>query len=128
MAVSSDWFPVDRSGTAFVLVRAAAVVDARTAPVLREVLAGVLRSGRHFVALDLTGSAVYGPRGFSVLIGALKACRDLGGDLYAVGASETVCRVLGHDTRGPALVFGSVRELERAVLGVHSLKGVDCRG
>lgn len=118
-------FEVDHSGTAYVLVRARAVVDARTAPVLREVVRRLLFvEDRRFLAVDLTGSAVYGPLGFSPLIGALKSCRDRGGELYLVGASGMVRRVLGHDVRGPVRCYTTRGELDAALLGASPAREV----
>jgi hypothetical protein len=95
------------------------VVDARTAGALREVVQRVLFvEKRRFLALDLTGSAVYGAEGFGPLIGALKSCRDRGGDLYLIGASDMVRRVVGHDTRGPVKCYGTRDGLDAALLGV----------
>jgi len=117
-------FELDHSGTAYVLVRARAVVDARTAPALYEAVRAVVRGeGRRFLAVDLTGSAVYGPRGFGPLISALKACRDRGGDLYLINPSETARRVIEHDTWRPVQCFGSRGELDRALLGVCEMVG-----
>ncbi len=110
-------FEVDHSGTAYVLVRARTTVDAHSAAALREVLREVLREGRRFLAVDLTGVAAYGSQGFSPLLGAVKSCRDRGGDLYLVGASEMVRRVLSHDMRGPVQCYGTRGELDAALLG-----------
>lgn len=118
-------FEVDHSGTAYVLVRARAVVDARTAPALREVVRRLLFvQERRFLAVDLTGSAAYGPQGFAPLIGALKSCRDRGGDLYLVGGSDMVRRVLSHDTRGPVRCYGTRGELDAALLGQSAAWGM----
>lgn len=120
MAAMSDFW-VDHGGTAYVLVRARVVVDARTASGLRDVIAGVLRQGRRFLALDLADSAVYGPQGFSVLIGAVGACRTRGGDLYLIGASEMVARVTSREAGGPVRCFASRGELDRALVGCRAV-------
>jgi anti-anti-sigma regulatory factor len=120
-------FQLDHSGTAYVLIRACAVVDARTAGALRVVFASVLREGRRFVAVDLTGSAVYGPLGFAPLAGALRSCRDRGGDLYLVGASDTVRGVLGYETRG-VRCFASRGDLDRALSGAACSREAGSRG
>jgi len=117
-------FELDYGGTAYVLLRVRTAVDARTAPWLREMIASVLREGRRFLAVDLTAGAVFGPAGFSPLIGAVRACRDRGGDLYLIGASETAVGVLGHDMRGPVRSFASRDELDRALLGCAPVGGV----
>ena len=66
-------FELDHGATAYVLVRAMTVVDARTAPLLREVVRRILFvEERRFIAVDLTRSAVFGPLGFGPLIGAVK--------------------------------------------------------
>ena len=110
-------FELDHGATAYVLVRVRTAVDARTAAALREVIASVFREGRRFLAVDLTQGAVFGPQGFGPLLGAVKTCRDRGGELYLVGASPTVVGVLGRDVRGPVECFGSRAELDRALLG-----------
>jgi anti-anti-sigma factor len=115
-------FELDHGVTAYVLVRAMAVVDARTAPLLRGVVRRILFvEERRFIAVDLTGSAVFGPQGFGPLIGAVKTCRDRGGQLYLIGASPTVVGVLSHDTRGPVECHGSRVGLDRALLGLVSV-------
>lgn len=121
MGMSDFW--VDHGGTAYVLIRARVAVQSRTAVGLREVVGRELRAGRRFLAVDLSDSAVYGPRGFSALIGALKSCRDRGGELYLIGASPTVVGVLGHDSRGPVRCFGSRGELDRALSGCAAGRG-----
>lgn len=122
-------FEVDHAGTAYVLVRARAVVDARTAAALREVVRRLLFvEERRFLAIDLTGTAVYGPGGFSPLIGALKACRDRGGDLYLIAPSQMVRRVVGYDARGPVRCFGSRAELDAALVGQFPAREVDGHG
>lgn len=111
-------FELDHGATAYVLVRAMAVVDARTGPLLREVVRRILFvEERRFVAVDLTRSAVFGPRGFGPLIGAVKACRGRGGQLYLIGATPTVVGVLSHDVRGPVECHGWRVGLDRALLG-----------
>jgi hypothetical protein len=112
-------FELDYSGTAYVLVRVRVAVPFAPGSLagLRGALGSVFRGGRRFLAVDLTAGAVFGPQGYGPLIGALKTARDRGGDLYLVGASETVVGVLSHDSRGPVRCFGSVDELDRALLG-----------
>jgi anti-anti-sigma regulatory factor len=122
-------FEVDYSGTAYVLIRARSVVDLRSAAALREVVRRlVFVEGRRFLAVDLTGSAAYGPQGFSPLIGALKGCRDRGGDLYLVGATDMVRRVVGHDARGPVRCYATRAELDAALLGESPAREASGRG
>ena len=110
-------FELDHGSTAYVLVRVRTAVNERNAGLLRSMIATVFREDRHFIAVDLTDGAVYGPQGYGPLIGAVKTCRDRGGELYLIGASPTVVGVLGHDTRGPVRSYGSRHELDRALLG-----------
>lgn len=110
--MSDPRFQVERSTTAYVLVRATAAIDARTAAALRTVCAQLLREGRHFIALDVAESAVYGPQGFSTLIGLIRACRDRGGQLYLLGACATARRIVGYGPSGPGRSFRNRAELD----------------
>lgn len=116
-------FELDYGATAYVLVRVRTAVNERNAQSLRQVIGSVFGEDRRFIAMDLTDGAVYGPQGYGPLIGAVKACRDRGGDLYLIGASSTVVGVLRHDTRGPVRCFGSRDELDRALLGCTPVGG-----
>lgn len=109
-------FWVDRSGTAYVVVRATAVVDARTAATLRDTVRALLRGGRYFLALDLTASAVYGPQGFSMVLAVVRACRERGGQVYLIGASATARQILGYGPRGPGRAFRDRGELDGFLL------------
>jgi|SRR5580765_684856 len=110
-------FELDHGDPRYVLVRVRTAVNERNAQSLRDVIAKVFREDRRFIAIDLTDGAVFGPQGYGPLIGAVKACRDRGGDLYLIGASEMVRRVVAHDSRGPVSSFATRAELDRALLG-----------
>lgn len=102
---------------AYAFVRVRGALDDALAPLVAQTVAEAHSQGQHVIAIDLSGARVRGRYGLAPLIGALKSCRDRGGELYLIGASPMVARVLGHDTRGPVKCFDSLEQLDLALWG-----------
>ena len=63
-------------------------IDVATAPQLRECLHGVIADGEATVVLDLLGVTFLDSTALGVLVGALKRCRELGGELHVTIADS----------------------------------------
>jgi anti-sigma B factor antagonist len=59
-------------------------IDVATAPQLREALHGVIAQGHATVVLDLLGVTFLDSTALGVLVGGLKRCRELDGELHIV--------------------------------------------
>jgi anti-sigma B factor antagonist len=59
-------------------------IDVATAPQLREALHGVIAQGDATVVLDLLGVTFLDSTALGVLVGGLKRCRELDGELHIV--------------------------------------------
>jgi anti-sigma B factor antagonist len=59
-------------------------IDVATAPQLREALHGVIAQGHSTVVLDLLGVTFLDSTALGVLVGGLKRCRELDGELHIV--------------------------------------------
>jgi anti-sigma B factor antagonist len=68
-------------------------IDVATAPQLRESLHGVIAEGRSTVVLDLLGVTFLDSTALGVLVGGLKRCRELGGELHVVVADARIRKI-----------------------------------
>lgn len=68
-------------------------IDVATAPQLRECLHGVIAQGDATVVLDLLGVTFLDSTALGVLVGALKRCREAGGDLQVVVADPRIMKI-----------------------------------
>jgi anti-sigma B factor antagonist len=68
-------------------------IDVATAPQLRETLQGVISRGKKTIVLDLLGVTFLDSTALGVLVGALKRCRDAGGDLQVVVAEPRILKI-----------------------------------
>jgi anti-sigma B factor antagonist len=68
-------------------------IDVATAPQLRECLHRVIAQGEATVVLDLLGVTFLDSTALGVLVGALKRCRELGGDLHVVVADPRIMKI-----------------------------------
>ena len=64
-----------------------------TAPQLREALHGVIAQGQATVVLDLLGVTFLDSTALGVLVGGLKRCRELGGELHVVVADARIRKI-----------------------------------
>ena len=68
-------------------------IDVATAPQLRESLHRVIAQGETTVVLDLLDVTFLDSTALGVLVGALKRCRELGGDLHIVVADPRIMKI-----------------------------------
>jgi anti-sigma B factor antagonist len=78
-------------GTPVVVV--AGEIDVATAPQLRECLHEVIAEGHATVVLDLLPVTFLDSTALGVLVGALKRCRELGGELHIVVADPRIMKI-----------------------------------
>src|ERR1700683_1531107 len=74
----------DRMDRGLSVITVVGEIDVATAPQLRESLHGVIAQGQATVVLDLLGVTFLDSTALGVLVGGLKRCRELGGELYIV--------------------------------------------
>jgi anti-sigma B factor antagonist len=84
-------------------------IDVATAPQLRECLHGVIANGHSTVVLDLLGVTFLDSTALGVLVGALKRCRELGGELHVVVADARIMKIF--EITGLTKVFPIAEEL-----------------
>ena len=87
-------------------------IDVATAPQLRECLHGVIADGDATVVLDLLGVTFLDSTALGVLVGALKRCRELGGDLHVVVADPRIIKIF--EITGLTSIFTIADSLESA--------------
>jgi anti-sigma B factor antagonist len=87
-------------------------IDVATAPQLRESLHRVIAQGEATVVLDLLGVTFLDSTALGVLVGALKRCRELGGELHLVVADPRILKIF--EITGLTNVFTIVESLQAA--------------
>lgn len=75
------------------VVSASGEIDVATAPPLRDRLQALTASGRSTVVVDLLGVTFLDSTALGVLVGALKRCRESGGDLPLVITEPRILKV-----------------------------------
>jgi anti-sigma B factor antagonist len=68
-------------------------IDVATAPQLREALHGVIAQGQATVVLDLLAVTFLDSTALGVLVGGLKRCRELGGELHIVVTDARIRKI-----------------------------------
>ncbi len=68
-------------------------IDVATAPQLRECLHEVIAEGNATVILDLLPVTFLDSTALGVLVGALKRCRELGGELHVVVSDPRIMKI-----------------------------------
>jgi anti-sigma B factor antagonist len=68
-------------------------IDVATAPQLRDCLHRVIGADRPTVVVDLLGVTFLDSTALGVLVGALKRCRELGGELHVVVADARIMKI-----------------------------------
>jgi anti-sigma B factor antagonist len=68
-------------------------IDVATAPQLRESLHRVIARGEATIVLDLLDVSFLDSTALGVLVGALKRCRELGGDLHVVVTDPRIMKI-----------------------------------
>jgi len=87
-------------------------IDVATAPQLRECLHRVIAQGESTIVLDLLGVTFLDSTALGVLVGALKRCRELGGDLHIVVADPRIMKIF--EITGLTNVFTIADSLQAA--------------
>jgi anti-sigma B factor antagonist len=106
-------FEIVESGTEAVpVIAVSGEIDVATAPQLREVLHRVIAEGGSTVVLDLLGVTFLDSTALGVLVGALKRCRETGGDLQVVVADPRIMKIF--EITGLTNVFTITDSLEAA--------------
>ncbi len=87
-------------------------IDVATAPQLRECLHRVIAQGEATIVLDLLGVTFLDSTALGVLVGALKRCRELGGELHVVVADPRIMKIF--EITGLTSVFRITDSLQSA--------------
>ncbi|HEY5252507.1 MAG TPA: STAS domain-containing protein [Acidimicrobiales bacterium] len=82
------------SAPSWPVVKVFGEVDIETSPALEEQLRSVLDQGHPSLLVDLAGVTFLDSTGLSVLIGGLRRCQDLGGELHLISPRPNVRKVL----------------------------------
>lgn len=91
-------------------------IDVATAVTVRDALDRVIAAGHHNVVMDLNDVRFLDSTGLGVMVGRLKAVRDLGGDMHLVCTSPRIARVMS--ITGLDEVFSLHSTTEEAVAAV----------
>ena len=83
----------ERVGEGVPVITVSGEIDVATAPQLREALHGVIARGQPTVVLDLLGVTFLDSTALGVLVGGLKRCRELGGELHVVVADVRIRKI-----------------------------------
>jgi anti-sigma B factor antagonist len=106
----------DREQDGVPVVSAFGEIDVATAPPLRDRLQSLTTSGKSTVVVDLLGVTFLDSTALGVLVGALKRCRESGGDLPLVIAEPRILKVF--EITGLTGVFPIHSSVEEAVRSV----------
>ena len=91
-------------------------IDVATAPPMRDRLQALTTSGKSTVVVDLLGVTFLDSTALGVLVGALKRCREAGGDLPLVIDEPRILKVFEiTGLTGVFPIFDTVREAVRSV-------------
>ena len=83
----------ERRAGGLAVVAVSGEIDVATAPQLRECLHRVIADGDSTIALDLLSVTFLDSTALGVLVGALKRCKELGGDLQLVVADPRILKI-----------------------------------
>jgi len=110
--VDQDFQIEERAGVTPPVIAVSGEIDVATAPQLREGLHHVIAAGESTVVLDLLGVTFLDSTALGVLVGALKRCRELGGDLHLVVADPRIMKIF--EITGLTSVFTIAESLQAA--------------
>jgi anti-sigma B factor antagonist len=110
--VDQDFQIGERAGVTPPVIAVSGEIDVATAPQLRECLHHVIARGESTVVLDLLGVTFLDSTALGVLVGALKRCRELGGDLHLVVADPRIMKIF--EITGLTNVFTIAGSLQAA--------------
>lgn len=83
----------ERAGGPLPVVAVMGEIDVATAPQLREYLHRVIAQGASTLVVDLLDVTFLDSTALGVLVGALKRCRELGGDLHVVVSDPRIMKI-----------------------------------
>ena len=92
-AVDQEFRIEERGGGTVPVIAVSGEIDVATAPQLREQLQQVIARGEATIVLDLLGVTFLDSTALGVIVGALKRCRDLGGDLQVVVSDPRIVKI-----------------------------------
>jgi anti-sigma B factor antagonist len=110
--VDPEFHVEERAGSSPPVIAVGGEIDVATAPQLRECLHRVIARGESTVLVDLLNVTFLDSTALGVLVGALKRCRELGGDLQLVVADSRIVKIF--EITGLTNVFTIVDSLEAA--------------
>lgn len=110
--MDQDFRIEERVAGALPVIAVSGEIDVATAPQLRECLHRVIAEGGNTVVLDLLGVTFLDSTALGVLVGALKRCRELGGDLHVVVADPRIMKIF--EITGLTNVFTITDSLQAA--------------
>lgn len=91
-------------------------IDVATAVTVRDALDRVIAAGHHYIVLDLDEVPFLDSTGLGVMVGRLKAVRDLGGDMHLVCTSPRIARVLSITSLDEVFsIHGTIQEAVAAL-------------
>jgi anti-sigma B factor antagonist len=102
----------ERSSGSTPVIAVTGEIDVATAPQLREYLHRVVAAGNATVIVDLLGVTFLDSTALGVLVGALKRCREQGGDLHIVVADPRIVKIF--EITGLTNVFTIADSLQAA--------------
>jgi anti-sigma B factor antagonist len=91
--VDQEFEIAERADTAPPVIAVRGEIDVATAPQLRECLQRVIAHGESTIVLDLLGVTFLDSTALGVMVGALKRCREAGGDLHIVVADPRIMKI-----------------------------------
>jgi anti-sigma B factor antagonist len=83
----------ERSAQGATVVAVTGEIDVATAPQLQECLHGLIAQGQPSLVIDLLAVTFLDSTALGVLVGALKRCREQGGDLQLVVADARIMKI-----------------------------------
>lgn len=69
-------------------------IEVSSAATVRDALDRVIAAGHHRIVMDLDGVRFLDSTGLGVMVGRLKAVRDVGGDMHLVCTTPRITRVM----------------------------------
>jgi anti-sigma B factor antagonist len=100
----------ERSVQGATVVAVTGEIDVATAPQLQECLHGLIAQSRSSLVIDLLAVTFLDSTALGVLVGALKRCREQGGDLQLVVADARILKIF--EITGLTTVFPIVDSLD----------------
>ena len=110
--MDQDFYIEERLGGSVPVIAVGGEIDVATAPQQRECLHRVIAGGDANIVLDLLGVTFLDSTALGVLVGALKRCRELDGDLHVVVADPRIIKIF--EITGLTNVFTIADSLQAA--------------